>query len=123
MKFFRTSGASHTRRREGPHQFTQNRSWTFVTVLQRLSAAETTKNRPSRDFRGLSIFDFFNTIEPKADIRRLVHFDLSQALAASQTQHPAGGSAMARHDWVFAISLAGILISAIGAIWIVLFGM
>jgi hypothetical protein len=30
---------------------------------------------------------------------------------------------MARHDWVFAISLAGILISAIGAIWIVLFGM
>jgi hypothetical protein len=30
---------------------------------------------------------------------------------------------MVRHDWVFAISLAGTLILAIGAIWIVLFGM
>jgi hypothetical protein len=34
----------------------------FVIVLQRLSAAEITKDRPSRDFRRLSIFDFFNSI-------------------------------------------------------------
>jgi len=41
---------------------TQKRSWTFVTVLQRLSVAETTKDRSLRDFRSLSIFDFFNSI-------------------------------------------------------------
>jgi hypothetical protein len=35
----------------GPHRFPQNRSQTFVAVLQRLAAAERTKNRSSRDFR------------------------------------------------------------------------
>src|SRR6267143_1577605 len=83
MKFFRTSGASHTRRREGPHQFTQNRSWTFVTVLQRLSAAETTKKPTFARFSRPLDFRLFQHNRPNADIRRLVHFDLSQALAAS----------------------------------------
>jgi hypothetical protein len=65
MEFFRTAGASHERRCEGPRRFTQKRSSTFVTVLQRLSAAETAKDRPSRDFRSLSNFDFFNSIGAK----------------------------------------------------------
>jgi len=40
-----------------------------------------------------------------------------------QAQRSARGLAMARHDWVFAISLAGTLMLAVGAIWILLFDM
>jgi hypothetical protein len=48
--------------RDDPHT---KRSQTFVLVLQRLTAVERTKNRLSRDFRSLSIFDFFNSIGQK----------------------------------------------------------
>jgi hypothetical protein len=36
----------------------------FVHALQRLTAAETTKNWPLRDFRSHSMFDFFDSIDP-----------------------------------------------------------
>jgi len=64
-KLFSAAGASSARQREGPHRFTQKRSQTVVSVLRRLAAAETMKKRPSRDFRSRSIFDFFNSIDPK----------------------------------------------------------
>jgi len=62
MEFFRTAGASHERRREWTTSIHAKAIIVFVIVLQRLSAAEITKDRPSRDFRRLSIFDFFNSI-------------------------------------------------------------
>ena len=62
MAFFRTAGASYERRREWTTSIHAKAIIVFVIVLQRLSAAEITKDRPSRDFRRLSIFDFFNSI-------------------------------------------------------------
>ena len=62
---FRTAGAFRARGHVGPHRFAQKRPRTFVSVLQGLGATEASKNRPSRDFRGRSIFDFFNSIDPK----------------------------------------------------------
>jgi hypothetical protein len=50
---------------EGPHQLTQKRPPTLVSVLQSLAAAEIANIRLSRDFVGLAIFDFFNNIGAK----------------------------------------------------------
>jgi hypothetical protein len=63
MEFFKTAGASHERRREGPRRL--KAIFVFVIVLQGLSAAEITNDRPSGNFRRLAIFDFFNSIDPK----------------------------------------------------------
>jgi hypothetical protein len=52
-------------RREGPHRLTQKRPLTLVSALQRLAAAEFAYIRRSRNFRRLSIFDFFNSISQK----------------------------------------------------------
>src|SRR5260221_13167414 len=40
-KFFRTADAVRTRRREGPHRFTQKRPRTFVSGLASIAALET----------------------------------------------------------------------------------
>jgi len=61
-KFFSPAGGSHAGQREGPHRISAKRSQTFVHVLQRLAATETTKTQPLRDFRSSSIFDFFDSI-------------------------------------------------------------
>jgi len=61
-KFFRTADAVRTRRREGPHRFTQKRPRTFVLGLASIAAVETSKHRLSRDFQRRSIFDFCNNI-------------------------------------------------------------
>jgi hypothetical protein len=63
-KFFRTADAFHARRREGPHQFAQTQPRTVLLVLKSRATAERPNNRPSRDFRSRSIFDFFNSIGP-----------------------------------------------------------
>jgi hypothetical protein len=55
----------HARRCED--HFNSHKS-VLVPVLLRLAATETTKSRPSRDFRGRSIFDFFNSIDPERTI-------------------------------------------------------
>src|ERR1700736_5047562 len=65
MKFLRTADAFRTRRREGPHRFTQKQPPTFVSALRSVAAVETAKNQLWRDFRCGSIFDFFNTIGAK----------------------------------------------------------
>jgi hypothetical protein len=46
----------------GPHRSTQKRPPTLVSVLQSLAAAEIANIQHPRDFQGLSIFDFFNSI-------------------------------------------------------------
>jgi hypothetical protein len=61
MNFFRTAGALFLLRREGPHRFTQKRPQTAVSVLQSVAAAETPKNRHSRDF-GVARFSTFATV-------------------------------------------------------------
>jgi hypothetical protein len=66
LKFFSAEDASHARRCEGPHGITRDRPQSVVRVLLRLAAAEATKNRLSRDFGSCSIFDFFDSIDPKA---------------------------------------------------------
>jgi hypothetical protein len=64
-KFLRTADAFRTRRREGPHCFTQKRPPTVVLARRSVAAVETAKNQLSRDFRCASIFDFFNSIGAK----------------------------------------------------------
>ena len=54
-----------TRRREGPDRFAQEQSRIFVPARQSLTATEKVRNCLSRDFRSCSIFDFFNSIDPK----------------------------------------------------------
>jgi hypothetical protein len=78
-----TADAFRTRRYEGPHRFTQKRPRTFVSSLQGFAAGGMSKNRLSRDFRGRSNFDFFNSIRGKADIPpgRRRNPDLSQVIA------------------------------------------
>lgn len=46
---------------------------TLVSVLQNLAAAEIASIRHSRDFRRLSIFDFFNSIGAKRPFIRKRH--------------------------------------------------
>jgi hypothetical protein len=69
-KFFWTADAFHARRREGPHQFTQTQPRTVLLVLKSRAAAERPNNRPSRDFRSRSIFDFFNSIGAKRPLAK-----------------------------------------------------
>jgi SAM-dependent methyltransferase len=54
-----------TRRREGPHRFTQKQPPTFASALLSVATVETPKNQLSRDFGRSSIFDFFNSIRQK----------------------------------------------------------
>jgi hypothetical protein len=49
----------------GPHRFTQKQPPTSVSAQRSVAAVETAKNQLSRDFRGSSIFDFFNNIGQK----------------------------------------------------------
>jgi hypothetical protein len=64
-KFFRGADALRSPRREGPQRLSQKRPRTFVSLLASIAAAETSKHRLSRDFGSLSIFDFFNSIDPE----------------------------------------------------------
>jgi hypothetical protein len=57
-----TADAFRARRGEGPHRYLEKRPATFVSALQDIAAAESSKNQLLRDFRGRSIFDFYNKI-------------------------------------------------------------
>jgi hypothetical protein len=79
-KFFWTADALHARQREGPHKFNRTQPRTVLLVLKSRAAAERPNNRPSRDFRSRSIFDFFNSITPYGghsptddDVRQVRH--------------------------------------------------
>src|SRR3954452_9658288 len=48
-KILRAADAPFARRREGPHRFIQNRSWTSLVVLKSDAAAEKPKDQLSRD--------------------------------------------------------------------------
>jgi len=60
-KILKTADALRARRLEGPHSFLPKRPPTFVMAPESLAAAGASKNRPSRDFRRRSIFDFCNS--------------------------------------------------------------
>jgi hypothetical protein len=62
MKIPRPAGASHSLRREGPHQLPQKQPLALVSILQSLAAAEIANMRHLRDFRSTAISEFFNTI-------------------------------------------------------------
>jgi hypothetical protein len=49
----------------GPYRFIQTLSSVFVRALNGDTAAEKSRDRPSRDFSSCSIFDFFNNIGAK----------------------------------------------------------
>jgi hypothetical protein len=51
-KFSRTAAAFHVWRRGGPHRFTKKLPWTFLSALRSFPALGTSKNQPSRNFRG-----------------------------------------------------------------------
>src|ERR1035437_8731655 len=61
-KILKTADAFRTRRREGPHHFTQKRPPVFVSAIEGFAAVAASNNRLSRDFRGGSIFGFCNSI-------------------------------------------------------------
>jgi hypothetical protein len=48
----------------------QKRSLALVSILQGVAAAEIINTLYLRDFRSRAIFEFFNTIEGKADVPR-----------------------------------------------------
>jgi hypothetical protein len=49
----------------GPRRFLEKRPRTLVSALQSIAAAEWSKNQHLRDFWCRSIFDFFDSIDPK----------------------------------------------------------
>jgi hypothetical protein len=61
-KILKTADALRALRLEDPHRFTQKRPTAFVLAPEYLAAAAVSKKRLSRDFRCLSIFDFFDSI-------------------------------------------------------------
>jgi hypothetical protein len=67
-KILRTADAVRVRRPEGPHRFIQKRPPAFLLGLEELVAAAVLKKILSRDFRGLSIFDFFRQHRSKTDL-------------------------------------------------------
>ena len=64
-KFSKAADALRARRPEDPHRLIRKRPPAFVLAPEYLAAAAVPKNRLSRDFRCLSIFDFFDSIDPK----------------------------------------------------------
>src|SRR5271157_4877086 len=63
-KILKTADALRARRPENPHRFIRKRPPAFVLAPEYLAAAAVPKKRLSRDFRCLSIFDFFDSIDP-----------------------------------------------------------
>src|SRR5271169_5484054 len=63
-KILKTADALRARRPEDPHRFIRKRPRAFVLAPECLAAAAVPKKRLSRDFRCLSIFDFFDSIDP-----------------------------------------------------------
>jgi hypothetical protein len=63
-KILKTADALRALRLEDPHRFTQKRPTAFILAPEYLAAAAVSKKRLSRDFRCLSIFDFFDSIDP-----------------------------------------------------------
>src|SRR5271169_2958060 len=61
-KILKTADALRARRPENPHRFIRKRPPAFVLAPEYLAAAAVPKKRLSRDFRCLSIFDFFDSI-------------------------------------------------------------
>jgi len=68
-KILKTADAFRARRPEDPHRFIRKRPPAFVLAPEYLAAAAVPKKRLSRDFRCLSIFDFFDSIDPERKSR------------------------------------------------------
>src|SRR5271170_1273106 len=64
-KFSRAADALRAQRCAGPRRVSEKRPRTFASALGRISTMELSKNQHLRDFWHRSIFDFFNTIDPK----------------------------------------------------------
>src|ERR1035437_1707414 len=79
-KILKTADAFRARRREGPHHFIQKRPPVFVSAVEGFVAVAASKNRLLRDFRGCSIFDFFNTV---GHCRKSASFMRSSSATAS----------------------------------------
>jgi hypothetical protein len=62
---FKTADAVRARRPEDPHRFIGKQPPAFVLAPEYLAAVAVPKKRLSRDFRCLSIFDFFDSIGQK----------------------------------------------------------
>jgi hypothetical protein len=63
-KILKTADALRAQRPEDPHRFIRKRPPAFVLPPEYLAAAAVPKKRLSRDFQRLSIFDFFDSIDP-----------------------------------------------------------
>src|ERR1700722_6467181 len=83
---------------EGPHCFVQKRPRPFVSALQSIAAVEASKKQLLRDFRYRSIFDFCNTIPPKADSSRTSRHDRFVPILEVATAHSITSSARSVDD-------------------------
>ena len=89
-KILKTADALRALRLEDPHRFTQKRPTAFVLAPEYLAAAAVSKKRLSRDFRCLSIFDFYDSIgqkrrfEPPAVTSGLPRIVLQNSSAAAE---------------------------------------
>jgi hypothetical protein len=90
-KILMNTEAFFARRREGPHRFSEKRPRSFGSALEKIAAAETSKNPHLRDFWGRSIFDFFNYIGANRPFIR------KQDLVVDKLVLVGGG----REDWRF----------------------
>jgi hypothetical protein len=84
-KFSGAADALHALRREGPHRFSEKRSWSFVSTLRSIGAGESPKNQHLRDFWPRSIFDFFNTIRQKRSSPQIALFERASAKGFIET--------------------------------------
>jgi hypothetical protein len=72
----------------GPYQLPQKRPQALVSILRSLAAAEIANMRHLRDFRSPAIFEFFNTIRTKADVRHALVKQMWEVIA----QKPEAGA-------------------------------
>jgi hypothetical protein len=103
-KSSKTADALRARRPEDSHRFIQKRPPAFVLAPEYLAAAAGSNTRLSRDFRCLSIFDFFDSIDPNATSGSLFNHNIplvarfaGQIATASAADRPPPLTIVAHH--------------------------